>query len=245
MNAKRTLRQVQPDLADTMVVVARSAETARLGELLNYLGSLGRDLRGPIDTVASFAEILAGTPDETISASDRQEYHRAILASARQLQQLLQDVGETAQADQSIELAVEPFDVAQLLEAVAEAVREHAMAKRVSVIVSVIEDLELTGDLIRLRRVVSRLLTDAVNTSQVADFVFMDMVGQRGGGLEIILRGAWIWRPSLSLAEKLIGMHGGSIVFDREAAAGPELRIEFPAQRLRWPKPKELPSATA
>ena len=201
----------------------------------NDLIVVSRELREPIDTIASYAELLVVMRDESLPPEQQQDYHNAILASSRQLQALLKDVVDVSQNRLHNNVEVEVFDVAQLLEQIAESMREQAAHRFVSIIVSVIEDVELRGDLFRLRRVSLRLLASAISASVSGGSVLMRMQRDVRGGLVIIFRGPEKWRPELSLARKLISAIGGKIIFDEGVTLEPEVRLSFPLKQLHWP----------
>lgn len=154
------------------------------------------------------------------------------------MQRVLQEMAEPVHTDAQLGSNFQPFDVGELLESVVSALRDQSAHLRASVILRIIEDVEMTGDLAGLHRILLRLLVEAVNAAPPGDVLFFDMRGRVGHGLELALRGAHNWRPRLLLVQQALALHRGQIYFDVNALSGPEARISFPATCIRWPKPQ-------
>jgi signal transduction histidine kinase len=211
-------------------------QTSQEATRKNLMAALVHNMREPVDTIAGYAELLLATQDETISASTRRNYHEALLASARRLQEFHHDFQEVLNFEKPIILTELRFDLAEALEAVVEGLREQAEHKRVSIILQVIEDVEVVGDLARLRRLLRQLMADAVNMARAGDCVKVDLTRAAQGGAGVSIQGAEFWRPEISWARKVLGLHGGSVAFD---AGGVKLGLELPGTRLHWPQGRQ------
>ena len=203
---------------------------------LEYLRTIAKELREPIDTIAGYSEILYCSPEEAHSKQKRQEFHGSMLASSRQLQRLINELGETTRIGASAVLDAQVFDVAELLEATVHGLQDETIPLRSSLLLRVIEDVELVADLARLRKVVHYLLAEALKVTSETECIYLDMHRSNAGDLEIVLRCVEVWQPDLTFALAMISLHGGQIALNSQAPKGSEVRITLPASRVHWPK---------
>lgn len=203
---------------------------------LEYLRAIAKELREPIDTIAGYSEILYRTPEEAHSAQMRLEYHAAMLASSRQLQRLINELAETTRIGSSTVLDVQVFDVAELLEATAHGLQDETVALRSPLLLRVIEEVEVTADLARLRKVVHYLLAEALKVTSETECIYLDMYRSVRDDLEIVLACVEDWQPDLTFALAIISLHGGQIALNKQAPKSSEVRIILPSRLVRWPK---------
>ncbi len=206
---------------------------------LEYLRTIAKELREPIDTIAGYSEILYYSPEEAHSKQKRLEFHGSMLASSRQLQRLINELGETTRIGASAVLDVQVFDIAELLEATVHGLQDETIPLRSSLLLRVIEDVELVADLARLRKVFHYLMAEALKVTSETEFIYLDMHRSNAGDLEIVLRCLEVWQPDLTFALAIISLHGGQIVLNSQAPKGSEVLITMPASRVRWPKPQQ------
>ena len=237
MDAKHRLRLVLHRLA--RIFSARSgSEGANTTEVNHreFLRSVVKELREPIDTIAGYTEILYVTPEEAQSAQKRREYHEAMLASSRQLQRLINELAEAARIGTSSALDVQVFDVAELLEATAHGLQDETVALRSPMLLRVIEDVELAADLARLRKVFHYLLAEAMKVTSETECIYLDMHCGITGDLEIVLACVENWQPDVTFARPIISLHGGQIELNKQASKRSEVRITLPSRLVHWPK---------
>ena len=240
LDARQRLRLIFYRLARIFPARRGSASsTATENNDRAYLGAFAKELREPIEIIAAYAEILSRTPEEAHPAQKRHEYYAAMLASSRQLQRLINELAETTRVGTSTVLDVQVFDVAELLEATAHSLLDETVALSSPLLLRVIEDVELTADLARLRKVFHYLLAEAVKATPETESIYLDMHRSNGGNLEIVLRCVEDWQPDLTFATAIISLHGGQIALTRQSPKVSEVRLSLPASRVHWPKPQQ------
>jgi PAS domain S-box-containing protein len=104
---------------------------------LDFLGSMSHELRTPLNSVIGFAGLMHGGKVGEVSGVQR-EYLGDILASARRLLKLINDVLDLARIDSgSLQPSVASVDVAEIAREVRESLRIQAEAKRIHVTIDV------------------------------------------------------------------------------------------------------------
>jgi len=231
-----------------------------------FLALVSHELRTPINAIVGFSEVLSAGQSEHLSVPARREYLGTILESAKHLQGLINEILEATRIERgTLQLDEQPNDAAELIEVVAKIVRDQATQARISVVARVVEDVEVTGDLTRLKQVILNILSNAIKFSPEGGVVNMDMLRAPNGDLLITVRDAGIgisdedaervFEPfvqvengsnrrfggmglGLSNARRIAQLHGGSLTLKGQSGSGTEARLTLPATRVRWPKPK-------
>lgn len=239
-----------------------------------FLAVISHELRTPINAIVGFSEVLSAGQGETLPLTARREYLGTILESAKHLQGLINDILEATRMERgNIKLDEQPSDVAELVEISVKIVRESAIQRGISVIARVIEDVEVTGDVTRLKQVLLNILTNAIKFSPEGGMVQVDMKRDGFGNLLISVRDAGIgisredaervFEPfvqveggssrrfggmglGLAIARRVARLHGGDLALNGEAGIGTEALFTLPAVRIGWPKPRgKIKSASA
>jgi len=207
-----------------------------------FLASMDHELRAPLNAIIGLAEILAGgmAPD----ARRQAEFAGQIVASARQLLQLINSLLELARADAGLlELTAQPADLAGL---VADALRvvQPAAARRG---VEISADLEqapprVTLDASRIMHALHGLLTAAVALTTAGKKVELRIAAEGQDGVRLELAGlnigpghtgeflvptpgAWL---GLALARSILEAHGGQVGVTRVPGKGTVLHALLP-----------------
>ena len=239
-----------------------------------FLAVISHELRTPINAIVGFSEVLSAGQGETLPLTARREYLGTILESAKHLQGLINDILEATRMERgNIKLDEQPSDIAELVEVSVKIVRESATQRNISVIARVIEDVEVMGDVTRLKQVLLNVLTNAIKFSPEGGIVQVDMKRDVLGNLLINIRDAGIgiskedaervFEPfvqvengssrrfggmglGLAIARRVARLHGGELVLNGEAGIGTEAIFTLPAVRIGWPKPRsKVKSANA
>ena len=108
-----------------------------------------------------------------------------MLASSRQLQRLINELGDTIRVGASTVLDVQVFDIAELLEASAHGLQDEIIPLRSPLLLHVIEDVELATAISGLRKVFHYLLTEALKVTPETGCIDLDMDRGITGDLEI------------------------------------------------------------
>ena len=255
-----TLQRQQEQLLASARDEAQRANEAKS----KFLAVISHELRTPINAIVGFSEVLSAGQGENLPLTARREYLGTILESAKHLQGLISDVLEATRMERgNIRLDEQPSDVAELMEVSVKIVREPATQRNISVIARVIEDVEVTGDITRLKQVLLNILTNAIKFSPEGGIVQVDMKRDAAGNLLISVRDAGIgiskvdaervFEPfvqvesgsnrhyggmglGLAIARRVARLHGGELALNGDAGAGTEALLTLPAVRVRWPK---------
>ncbi|WP_428268554.1 ATP-binding protein [Haliangium sp.] len=145
---------------DRLLAATEAAEVANRAKSA-FLATLSHELRTPLSSLMGFAELTART-----QLDDKQgQYMERIRDSAGALKVLIDDLLDLAELEADrLDIADEPFALAELAGAVLEEVRSKADAKGLALELDVVVGDECTvrGDPRRLRQLLLHLLDNAV-----------------------------------------------------------------------------------
>ena len=221
-----------------------------------FLANMSHELRTPLNAISGFSQVLRKGLFGEIN--DKQaDYLDDILASARHLQSLIDDVLDLSKVEAGqIELEVMPFSLREALERGVVIVRERATREDVRVSVSSDPGVDtVMGDERRIRQVVFNLLSNAVKfapaggaidvTTARVDGEVRVSITDDGPGIapEDQLRIFEEFQQAaagkqqregtglgLALSKRLIELHGGHIWVDSELGKGSTFVFTLPAQ---------------
>jgi signal transduction histidine kinase len=245
-----------------------SAERASMAKS-QFLAVISHELRTPINSIVGFSEILNAGQNENISAANRKAYLDTILDSSKQLQALINDILDATRFERgAMNIIDQDIDAAELIEVSTKICRDQAVKSDISIVVRVQEDVNLMGDLTRLKQVLVNLLTNAIKFSPPKTVINIDMKRDAGDQLIIAIRDSGIgitaedaerlFEPfvqldegntrrfggvglGLSIARRIARLHGGDVTLQGTEELGTEARLIIPAARLRWPNSKLAP----
>ena len=130
-----------------------------------FLATVSHEIRTPLNGVMGLAQLLAMTRLD----GEQSSYVAAIEASSRTLAQLIDDILDFSKIEAGrIELRMEPFAVAPLVEGVVELLAPRAFAKGLEIASEIAAGVpeEIEGDPARLRQVLLNLIGNAVNFTE-------------------------------------------------------------------------------
>jgi two-component system, sensor histidine kinase and response regulator len=150
--------------ADLIMARQQAEDAARLKA--EFLSNVSHEFRTPLNAIIGYTEIqLAGMTGNLSNA----DYQERILANAENLLHLINDVLDLSKIEAGrVQIAAEPFDVADLHEQLIEEIGEQADAKGLIVdssIDSVLPDT-LVGDAGRITQIALNLLSNAVKFTE-------------------------------------------------------------------------------
>lgn len=254
----------QQQISTMEVQAAKDAAEQASSAKSQFLAVISHELRTPINAIVGFSEVLNDTQSETISSINRKAYLDTILESARQLQGLINDILDATRVERGIlRITDQDIDAAELIEASTKICRDQATKSDISVIARVQEDVNLTGDLTRLKQVLVNLLTNAIKFSPPKTIINIDMKRGSHNELVIAIRDAGIgisaddaervFEPfvqldegstrrfggmglGLSIARRIARLHGGDVALKGLDGIGTEACLTLPPARVCWPR---------
>ncbi|HGO6073758.1 TPA: hybrid sensor histidine kinase/response regulator [Burkholderia cepacia] len=125
-----------------------------------FLGTIGHELRTPLQGITAAIDTLAGSP----LAEQHRGTVRRLENAAQQIEAQMKDLTDYARIDSGkLELRKSTFDATELIKATAADVRQLAAQKGLELVVQISGDYGLSfSDPVRIRQIVTNLLTNAI-----------------------------------------------------------------------------------
>jgi len=149
---------------DALVEARARAEAANEAKS-RFLATVSHEFRTPLNGILGMADLLTDTGPDAEQAT----YVAALRTSGEALLALVDDILDFAKVEAGkLELVAEPFDMAQLVETVAELMAPRAQAKGIELAAHIAPDLpaRLVGDRDRLRQILLNLVGNAVKFTE-------------------------------------------------------------------------------
>ncbi len=143
------------------------------------LNDLAHELRTPMATILTHAEILA-LPD--IAPEVQQQSQQLLKEETRRMARLVNDMLELGRLETGAEIALRPVDLMALAEGAVRQIQPQAEARAMTVTLEAGAELPLVlGDEDRLRQVLLNLLDNALKYSRSGDRVTVELQARAGG----------------------------------------------------------------
>ena len=179
--AERRLREA----TEGLLVKQREAEAANNAKS-EFLANMSHEIRTPLNGIVAMAHMLKSAdlkPDEAEAA-------QLIATSGQTLEALLSDVLDTAKIESGhITLEAAPFHVGDLVRSVTALMKLKAEEKGVSLFIDICPSADgvLTGDAIRVRQILTNLVSNAVKFTD-AGSVTVRLEKAEAGGQRFVVR---------------------------------------------------------
>ncbi len=135
---------------------------------LEFLAKVSHELRGPLHSILGLSEMLV----DGDTASDDKRLSIAINREAKSLQVMVDDLLDYARiASDRLELSLAPFPVTDVVAGIVGPVRDSAIAKGLSLLLSVGPEVPhwVVGDEVRFTQIIRNLVTNAVRYSDTGN----------------------------------------------------------------------------
>jgi PAS domain S-box-containing protein len=226
-----------------------------------FLAQMSHELRTPLNAIIGFSEIISAESLGAVGVPAYREYAGDILASARHLLTVINDVLDVSKIESgTFELAEDETDANNLMTEAQRLVLGHYGEDGVTIrCLPLTASVRLEVDVARLRQVLVNLLSNAAKYSPAGGTV--DLVGEldaQGGFAYRVIDGgpgmsrdqvavalqpfgqvdASTARPhggiglGLPLAERLMAQHGGNLRIHSTPGLGTEVAARIPPERV-------------
>jgi signal transduction histidine kinase len=216
-----------------------------------FLMQMAQELRNPVNAIVSFSEMLGSAKGAALPPVVRRDYMNTIFNSGRQVQSLVDDVLEASRLERGlVKLEEQKDDFTTLIETAIKEIVPRAALTQVSVVARLYEDVEVAGDLARLKTLIAALVSRAVTSAPHGSAVQVEMLRTENGDLGLILRdkGTALSLDAakravvpfagldlgLPMARAVARLHGGDIMLVAGKDGGTEARLLLPAARIAW-----------
>ncbi len=249
------------------VLKAKQAAERESKTKSEFLAVMSHELRTPLNSIVGFSEILAEERQGPHANPDYAEYAKSIHQSGRHLTSLINDILDITRFERgSMSLVEQEVDIVELAEVCLKMCRQAAEETRVGLVENhAFTQLEVVGDITRLRQVLINLMTNAIKFSppdssvevkverfadgRVAVAVIDTGIGieaaklerifepfaQVDGGLSRSFGGLGL---GLAVARRMARLHGGDVVITSRPGVGTTARLVLPANRVLAATPR-------
>lgn len=259
LDAERELlaRRVDERTADLSAANAELARAARLKD--EFLASMSHELRTPLNAVLGISEALQEEVYGALNENQRSSLH-SIGESGRHLLSLINDILDLSKIEAGkLELDLLPIGLETVCQASLRIIKQNAHKKRLTVHFSFDNSVStIQADERRVKQILVNLLSNAVKFTPEGGEIGLDVVGDEETGQVLIT--VWdsgigiseegmarLFEPfvqldsrlarefggtglGLSLVQRMMDLHGGSVSVESEIGEGSRFTVAFPWQ---------------
>ncbi len=239
-----------------------------------FLAVMSHELRTPLNAIVGFSQILAEEKEGPHANPNYAEYAGSIRQSGCHLASLINDILDITRFERgNISLVEQELDLVELIDVCLRMCRQAATDSQVTLVQKhAFAQIEVSGDLTRLRQILINLVTNAIKFSpcggsvsvsadhladgRIAASVTDNGIGidpaklerifepfaQVDGGISRRFGGLGL---GLAIARRLARLHGGDIVIASRPNAGTVARLVLPASRVLSATPSAVSAEAA
>ncbi|MXN65730.1 PAS domain S-box protein [Stappia sp. GBMRC 2046] len=241
---------------EAMLAEAREEAEAASAAKTRFLANVSHELRTPLNAIIGFSDLLRNTPHLLQNAEKSGEYIDLIHDSGRHLLQVVNDILDMSKIETgNFDLVVEPFDLAETIEACVRMMRGEADKKDIELIADVPKSLrEFSADSRACKQILLNLISNAVKFSDAGNTVVVAAHRERDHlVMRVRDRGIGIAREDLdrlgkpffqansgynrahegtglglSVVKGLAELHGGDVEFESRLGKGTTVSVRLP-----------------
>jgi signal transduction histidine kinase len=199
-----------------------------------FMARVGHELRGPLQTIMGFTELLAMEIKGPLN-EEQQQYLAYMQRDSRHLLSLINEVADLGGIEAGwTELRLETLEAEPIILESMAVVRPLAEARSVSLESSLAPGLLLRADRARFREILARLLGNALKFTPDGGRIGMES-RRLGGCARISVRDSGIGISpadhasiSLAVSRRLVELHGGKIWVESDIGAGSQFHFTIP-----------------
>jgi len=218
-----------------------------------FIGHVSYELRTPLTNIIGFSELLSSPYIGQLNAKQL-EYLSDITSSSKTLLAIIDDILDLATMDAgTLELKLGPVSVHNVIRSAIQGIHDRALRANLTLDIAVADDATgFIGDEQRIRQVLYNLLSNAVGFSKTGGTVHLTC-WREGGAMLFSIEDEGVGIPKdqqrriferfeslsqgskhrgaglgLSLAKKLVELHGGTLTLDSEPGKGTCVTISLP-----------------
>ncbi|MBG1233142.1 sensor histidine kinase [Aestuariivirga litoralis] len=169
---------------------ARAEDDARKSSAAKaqFLSLMVRELRMPVNAIVGFSEMLNSARSESLPVVVRRDYMATIQNSGRQLQSFINDVLEATQLERGVKLDEQVDDLSPIINDAIKTAAPVANRNGISLVAKLFEDVEVAGDLARLKAIALSMLGHAISFAPQGTAVQVEMTRLANGDLALAVR---------------------------------------------------------
>ncbi len=256
--AHARLEQSERDLRQsTELLQLQNAQIERATRMKSeFLANMSHELRTPLHTIVGFSELLGEESQGSLNEK-QQHYLNLIHRDSLYLLELINEVLDLSRIEAGrLELRLERFDVATVLDQVLSSIRPLSTAKDIQIGIRVPTSIMITADPVRLKQVVYNLFSNSVKFTPEGGQILAAATA-RDGYLEVAVSDTGIGIPreeqesifdkfyqtelgtrvglegaglGLAITKRLVIQHGGRIWVESEPGKGSRFTFTVPLE---------------